>query len=525
MFDSRLTFKQQVDQVCGTALSALNRLGPIIQSSSICMGLQLYNAHVRPHIERTYAVWCGVNNTDFLKVDRVHRSALLRITGAFVSTSTASMEILTNTMPIRLRLECTLLQEHVRLLTKPQNDHLRCLVMGLLGDAHFLDHRIVTPIHILKMALKGIPDGLPIPEEAPKHSLERLQATVPESSGFDSDLGSSGNRTAEMAARARLKALNLIASFEDGAPVVFTDGSALGNPGPTGAAAICYPEGIKSEPISIKEAVAKLSTSYNGELHGIKLATEFIKSHTFNQHHTQVHILSDCQSAITSISSRDTHKSHQNCIDDIHRNVQVLRSRDITVNLHWVAGHVDLAGNEIADQAAKQAANEASTSQLPFTTSKSTITGIITRAARNKWQRGWTNGTAGRELHDIHPKVPTRKYYQPGNRKDEVKLIRIRSGHASLKDQLHKLKLAETPECDCGLDRQTINHVLLHCPNLNTPREKLKNTIDYTYHQHNTPIWERTVSLQDTIWPQHSNKNTSIAVTQALQVFLRNTSI
>ncbi len=490
------------------------------------MGLQIYNAQVRPHLERTYIIWCAAKQTDMLKVDRIHRSALLRITGAFVSTSTASMEVLTCTSPIRLRLECTLLQEHVRILTKPQGDHLRSLLMDLMRDEVFMDHRILTPLHMLKIALRGIPGGLPTPEETPKHSLDRLQATLPEVSAFDKGLGASGTRTAAMAAAARLKGRNLIESFKDGSPVIFVDGSALGNPGPTGAAAVCFPQGIKSEPVTVKEAVGKLSTSYHGEVYAIWLATEFLKCYTSgNNNPTDAHILADCQSAIISCNSRDTHKSHQECIDKIHKNVQELKSQYITTKLHWVAGHVELSGNELADQAAKQAALEADTIDLPYTTSKSTICGIIKRAARSKWQRAWNYGTTGRDLFEYCPKIPTKNYSQSGTRKDEIKLLRVRSGHTSLKSQLYHLKLNESPECDCGNGIQTIRHVIMQCPTLNTPRKDLFNSIDNVYQQHHTPIWERLLTLDDIIWPQHSETETRVAVTKALQVFLRHTNI
>ncbi len=330
-----------------------------------------------------------------------------------------------------------------------------------------------------------------------------------------------------MAAEARRRGMDLVKSFQDGAPVIFVDGSALGNPGPTGAAAICYPEGIKSQPITIKEAVGKLSTSYHGEIYAIKLATQFLKVYDTkdNTSPTEAHVLADCQSAILSTTSRETHKSHQDCIDSIHKNVLDLKSNGVTVNLHWVAGHVDLCGNDLADSAAKQAASDANESNLPYITSKSTICGIIKRAARSKWQRAWNNCPVGRDLYENCPKVPTKRYCQIGSRKDEIKLLRIRSGHTALKSQLHKLNLCETNVCDCNNEIQTIRHIIMNCPNLSSPRKELFDTVDKTYNMHNTPIFERQLTLEDLIWPQHSCQETSTAVSHALQVFLRHCSI
>ncbi len=101
----------------------------------------------------------------------------------------------------------------------------------------------------------------------------------------------------------------------------------------------------------------------------------------------------------------------------------------------------------------------------------------------------------------------------------------IRSGHTALKSQLHKLNLCETNVCDCNNEIQTIRHIIMNCPNLSSPRKELFDTVDKTYNMHNTPIFERQLTLEDLIWPQHSCQETSTAVSHALQVFLRHCSI
>ncbi len=77
----------------------------------------------------------------------------------------------------------------------------------------------------------------------------------------------------------------------------------------------------------------------------------------------QAHILLDCESAITRISSIELHTSHQLVIDDIRQGVHNLKSRGTKIHLHWIAGHVNYKGNELAEQAAKEAAQEAVTLQ------------------------------------------------------------------------------------------------------------------------------------------------------------------
>ena len=48
--------------------------------------------------------------------------------------------------------------------------------------------------------------------------------------------------------------------------MIFTDGSALENPGPTGSGVVIEKNGLENTEIKIAHAVTKLSTSYQGEL-------------------------------------------------------------------------------------------------------------------------------------------------------------------------------------------------------------------------------------------------------------------
>ncbi len=98
--DSKLQFNQHINKVTSSALGAVGKLGPILYHASSRLGLHIYKTLVRPHLERTYPVWCCSNHTNVRKVERAHRAAMMRATRAFTSTSTETLEILTNTPPI-----------------------------------------------------------------------------------------------------------------------------------------------------------------------------------------------------------------------------------------------------------------------------------------------------------------------------------------------------------------------------------------------------------------------------------------
>ncbi|VVC45998.1 Hypothetical protein CINCED_3A018144 [Cinara cedri] len=49
-------------------------------------------------------------------------------------------------------------------------------------------------------------------------------------------------------------------------------------------------------------------------------------------------------------------------------------------------------------------------------------------------------------------------------RKEWVTLNRLRTGHGKTGNMLHKWGLRDTPQCDCGHETQTANHIVEECP-------------------------------------------------------------
>ena len=58
--------------------------------------------------------------------------------------------------------------------------------------------------------------------------------------------------------------------------MIWTDGSALGNPGPTGSGVAIKKNGPESTEIKIAHAVTKMGTSYQGELQAIRIGIIYI---------------------------------------------------------------------------------------------------------------------------------------------------------------------------------------------------------------------------------------------------------
>ena len=71
-------------------------------------------------------------------------------------------------------------------------------------------------------------------------------------------------------------------------------------------------------------------------------------------------------------------KHYANTVMSIHKQADTLRGNNNYISITWIAGHVNLTGNEIADKLAKTAALEASTQELGQSAKQTTIRSVKT---------------------------------------------------------------------------------------------------------------------------------------------------
>ena len=97
----------------------------------------------------------------------------------------------------------------------------------------------------------------------------------------------------------------MLDNTDDRDVLVFTDGSALGNPGPTGAGAVVYLDGYQSVPVLLKKSVSPMSNNYTGELVDIQIALGFLSEVDHSDLvDRSIHLFTDCQPAIITASDK-----------------------------------------------------------------------------------------------------------------------------------------------------------------------------------------------------------------------------
>ena len=151
-------------------------------------------------------------------------------------------------------------------------------------------------------------------------------------------------------------------------------------------------------------------------------------------------------------------------ISSIHDSIKSISS---SISIQWIPGHSANPGNDLADGAAKQATTIATNTILPVSFPSSIQ--VINDTIRDN------PPTHDRVAQIYKHQKASRDARQIKNRKDELLLGRLRSGHhPSLQQYLHRLDPSKDPTCPkCHLDEQDLHLWLCDCLAITTTRIQL----------------------------------------------------
>ena len=192
------------------------------------------------------------------------------------------------------------------------------------------------------------------------HSFSRKAITT-------DNLGNANNRSKAQSDRAKYIANEYLNQININSLICFTDGSALGNPGPCGAGAVIYVHSVSNAPFLLKRPISSKSVSYHGELAATDFALEYCQPYsTSHPNINKIIILSDCQSAITTVSSYQYPSNFTNILCKIYDRIKQLSSKSIDLEMLWIAAHTGITGNELADQCAKEDRSKAQSNRAKY---------------------------------------------------------------------------------------------------------------------------------------------------------------
>jgi len=101
-------------------------------------------------------------------------------------------------------------------------------------------------------------------------------------------------------------------------------------------------------------------------------------------------------------------------------------------------------------------------------TSKTSYRHTISKLVRDAWQTEWQACYNGQLTREFSPTVQSATVLHPNKLCHQV--AQILSGHSFLKEHQFRFSFTTSPKCDCGADSESVSHFLFHCPLFSTQR-------------------------------------------------------
>ena len=467
IFDQELRFKSHLQHVVKKGTNAAMALSSIAKSTwgaPYTYVRQLFQAVVVPRTDYAAIIWhrpkddgSTAGNIQIRKLITVQRLAMKAILRCYRTTPTAAMEVEIGLQPPWIRLQTKILLATTRM----QSLSMRHPIQEWLTSA--LRTRTACIPH--RSNLENILQQFP-------HMCTRIETieTHIRPPWWTPTVKIKVDTTKEIAKDQHDKTQTYLDTMT---VTIYTDG--LGIEGKIGAAAY----NSATNEVSHQHLGSEMQFNvYTAELTALHLAVKQLRNHC---ECWICRIYTDSQAAIKAID-HPQRQSGQTIIKDI------LGSIDEVVNEHphlqieivWIPGHAEIEGNERADTEAKKAATVPTLSQPHnYRPLKSARARYIKAAAKKQWEKAWsenikTSAAFRRITKGKYAKTGPKLYNEIENRNGAAKIAQLRMGHCGLNRYLYRFSIRNSPYCQCGYGKETVEHYLLECRNYREQRKKLR---------------------------------------------------
>jgi ribonuclease HI len=468
VFDQELKWKPHVQRAIKRAtktclaISRLHHLRPKQMR-------QLYQACVIPQMDYASTVWHSPKGCKWQisVLSKVQRLAAIKTISAFKTVATETLDTEAYLLPTKLRLQLRASRVLTGLQSLPEQHPARRVIQKAIHNLAQTT-TFLSPLHSLLQTfsqnqLQGLavidtcplPPWMPSPFTAISSSIDREDST---------------------------KVINQTTA-EHPHQVVFTDAACKG--GNLGAAAIILDQTLQvKNSIEIGVGSVKHYSIQAAEMiavHcGIQLAAkQHIQATDTPPPLTQYTIACDSKAALQAISKPSRRTAVQQLARTIHNTACFYKeSLNIQFKLQWIPGHNTITGNEIADRLAKKA-----TTKLGYHDFGRLISAQRQRDQQDileLWRTEWKNAPKGQHSRKIDTATPSphvRKLYDKLPRSRARLFAQLRTGHCWLRSYRMRFGYIDNDVCECGEAAETVEHVLVECPLLQSLRSTLRQKI------------------------------------------------
>lgn len=397
---------------------------------------------------------------------KTQRIATLAITGSLRTTPSDLIEIQADVFPIELTLLKTTHRAAIRLCTLPETHLLHETINEAVmsqPSKHF------SPIDNLLNRFQLNPS-----------KFERINPCI-----------KNPNDINEITTKLEEKVAATKSEENDNADYrIYSDGS--GNEENIGAAAVMYKKGRKT-PIKTLQFYLGSSEHHNtfeAEGVGSLLGTWLLRT-TPETRGKMVTLFTDNQALVLAIRSNNV-KSGQHIITEL---TKMAKDLSCALTIKWIPGHSEIAGNDKADELAKEAAERKSSRsrdlplllRKPLPTNASSAKLQFHKEMIKKWKTMWNASPRKARIDAAEINFPFSNYKKELNklnREQFSRIVQVSSRHIPLNAYLHRIGKSPTRNCQQCLTIQgerptpeTTNHYIFDCPAYAEERWELEKAL------------------------------------------------
>ena len=372
-FDRKLTWVphlRQLKQKCLQMMGLMKSLANSKFGADRTSMLRVYKATVRAKLDYGCQAYSSARAVDLKMLDSVHHLGIRLSTGAFRSSPVLSLYADSGEPSLENRRTRLGLQLFCRLLRLPDSPSCKTVHDTDMDQTFNEKPQMPRPFGLrMRVLLGGMIEGS-------LNVMPTTYAIPPWQEGPD------GTLCMDMHEHDKKSASNILRSLfmdhtnkHNHSNHIYTDGSKLEDG--VGYAAVFPDE-------TITGTLPPYTTICTAEEHAILAALKAIERRR-GQIFT---IFSDSMSALLAIEDRN-HTSP--LVAEIQNHLHRLHTRFKTVHFCWIPSHVDIAGNDKADKAAKEAAQ--SPRQVNCALPHKDYYPMIKHKLRRKWQDQWDQET------------------------------------------------------------------------------------------------------------------------------------
>ena len=463
--DSTLSWREHIRRV---SQRALHRLRLIHRTAGTLWGLHptifrhLVETVVFPTLFYGAPIWCSAvrHSSRLAPLDRVIRHCAIASFGLLRTVSHGASQMIAGFLPADLQLRQRVMEYHLRRLTYGDD-------LDLSGPSILTRNQTIGPLDILCQEIRHLDRHSSIHASFLRQvETHHLWVSDPSVSSWPFTPSILDNDTSIQ----RIREARLHSSPDD--LWIFTDGSVDGQL--CGAAALFFiGDSWHSHTFAVRFIGHHSSTQ--AELVALRLGCQHALD--FGHFH-RITFICDSQCALRSLE----HSCRTMTLTfEVQKALQTLLYSVAELRLWWTPSHVNLTENELADAAAKAAAQEGThTSGFETVPScRTTLRSLIRRHYISRLEAQWHVADSGRDLFEIIPSFSRcLRWTEDLHRRQVALTSQFLTGHYATNAYLCRFGSRSDSNCSwCPSTFDDRRHRLFQCPRFDFIRQQLSTHI------------------------------------------------